>query len=54
MEIIGNGGVPFLQSGQLVMNVHGLGSKMRGEHSLKGGPDLEGGGAFDDVGENVF
>ena len=54
MEIIGNGGVPFLQSGQLVMNVHGSGSTMSSEHSLKGGLDLEGGGAFDDVGEDVF
>ena len=51
MEVIGNGGVTFLQDGQLIVYVHGAGLRMGCEHSFQCVPDFARRRAFDNVGE---
>ena len=54
MEVISNGGVTFLQGGQLIVYVHGAGLRMGYEHSFQCVPDFARHRAFDDIGENCF
>ena len=54
MVIISDGIITLSKSGQLIVKTHGSGTRLSGEHALKGGPNFTRCGALDHVGENFF
>jgi hypothetical protein len=46
--------VTFLQSRDLVMELHATSTRLRSEHAFKAEPDITGCGAFDNMGKHGF
>ena len=51
MIVISNGGITLSESGKLVVDAHGSGSRLNSEHTLKGSLDFARCGALDHIGQ---
>ncbi len=47
--VISNRGITLAESGKLIVDAHGTGSRLSSEHMLEGSPDFAGCGALDHV-----
>lgn len=52
--IIGDGGTTFLGCGELIVKVHDAGTRLGGESVVEGDPQIVGGLATYNLGENLF
>ncbi len=54
MEVIHDRQIPFLQCGELEVNLHGAGIRLGCEHSFKSNPNIPGCSILDNMGENIL